>query len=235
MSLDKISLTLYDFLGYLLPGYVLILVCSLVESTFLGTNLFSLSCITDNLLPITVIAYFLGQASHGIGSLLKEWRYGWFSDRSLRLSSPLLERVQEVAKDTYGVKLGDGEKLDTLELYLLADSYVVASGGSIERDVLMAREGSFKASMVAFGFLSLVLFSSLIVGGTKIQAQPGTFTRLTWITTTALAVVTLCLTLLFRRRFVFFNRVKVNNALLAFLALREKDVPKKKEVTAKAD
>lgn len=229
MNLDKISLTLYDFLGYLLPGYVLIFACSLIESTLLGSNLFALSCISDNLLPFSVLAYFLGQAGHRISSLLKEWRYGWFSDRSYRLSTPVFERVREIAKDAYGVKLDAGAKLDTLETYLLADSYVVASGSSAERDILMAREGFCKTSMVAFGFLSAVLFSSLAVGGTKIQTRPGTFTQLTWITTTVLAVVTFCMTLLFRRGFVFYNRIKINNTLLTFLALREKDILKKEE------
>ncbi len=72
MSLDKISLTLYDFLGYLLPGYILTFVCSLVESTFFGSDLFSLSRISNNVLPFTVVAYFLGYVAHNIGSLLRD-------------------------------------------------------------------------------------------------------------------------------------------------------------------
>lgn len=229
MSLDKMSLTLYDFLGYLLPGYVLVFGCSLLESTFLDSDLFHLSRVADDLLLFTVLAYFFGHAGHRIGSLLKDWRYGWFRDRNRRLSAPVFERAREVVKDAYGIKLDEGEKLDTLETYLLADSYVVASGGSTERDVLMAREGFSKASMVAFGFLSLILLSSLIVGGTKVQTQSGAFTQLTWSTTTVLAVAMLSLTLLFRGAFIFFNRVKINNTLLTFLALREKDILETKE------
>jgi hypothetical protein len=229
MSLDKMSLTVYDFLGYLLPGYVLVFGCSLLESTFLDSDLFCLSRLTDALLLFTILAYFLGHAGHRIGSLLKDWRYSWFRDQNLRLSAPVFERVRKVVKDAYGIKLDEEAKLDTLETYLLADSYVVASGGSTERDVLMAREGFSKASMVAFGFLSLILFSSLIVGGTKVQTQSGTFTHLTWITTTVLAMAMLCLTLLFRRAFIFYNRIKINNTLLTFLALREKDILETKE------
>jgi hypothetical protein len=229
MGIEKISLTLYDLLGYLLPGYVLLFVCSLIEATFLDSSLLNLSRITDDLLPSVIVAYFLGHACHGVGSLLRDSLHKWFSGRELHLSSSLFERAREVAKDAYGARLAEDEKLDTLETYLLADSYLVASECVIDRDTMIAREGFFKASMVSFGALFIVLLCSLIVGGVKIQTEPGIFVDLAWIATTVLAVIILGLTLLFRKRFIFFNRLKINRTLLTFLALREKDVLEHKE------
>lgn len=224
MSLDRISLTLYDFLGYLLPGFVVLIGCSLAESTFTGSALFSLSRFGEDLLLYIILAYFFGSATHRIASLLKDWQYRWFAaSKSLHLSAPVFERVREVAKDAYGVRTGEEEELDTLEVFRLADNYVVASGGSVERDVLMAREGFCKASMVAFGFLSLVLLSAVPVGGLIVQSQPNTFTYSTWYVTAALAAVTLSLAFLFRSGFIFYNRIKINTVHLTFLALREKD------------
>ena len=228
MSIEKIGLTLYDFLGYLLPGYVLILSCSLVESTFLGSDLLSLSRVSGNYLPFTIAAYFLGHVSHGIGSVLKDRLYKWFTDRKGRLSSPLFERVRESARNTYEISQDPGSSLAPLETYLLADSYIVASGGSPERDILTVREGFHKASMVAFGFLLVVLLSCLGLGGAKIQTQPGTFTRLSPLLTGVLALVTTIMTLVFRRGFMFFNRLKINKILTVFLALRQKALTEKR-------
>lgn len=53
MGLDKISVTLYDLLGYLLPGYVLLLACSVAEASFWGSSVFALSRISRNpILPL---------------------------------------------------------------------------------------------------------------------------------------------------------------------------------------
>src|SRR5205085_9652036 len=151
MGLDKISVTLYDLLGYLLPGYVLLLACSVAEACFWGSSVFALSCISRNPILSAVVAYFLGQASHAIGSWIKAKRYKWFDDRgSYRLNPEIAERVTQVIQETFGLKLEEDKKLSKIDRYVLADSYIVASGGSVERDILMAREGFFKASVVAF-------------------------------------------------------------------------------------
>lgn len=229
MSLDKIGLTLYDFLGYLLPGYVWVFVFSVVESTFGSTSFLSLSTLGENMLLVTLASYFLGHASHAIGSVLKQWRRKWFSSSENRLSSSLYDQVQKGAQAAYGIKLSQPDKLGTLETYLLADCYVVASGGSRERDILLVREGFYKAGMVAFALLLLVSLVSIFAGGMTIQTQPRVFAELSIGTTVALTFFVIFLTFIFRRRFAFFGRVKVNNTLLIFLALYRKDMLETKE------
>lgn len=236
MNLDKAALTLYDFLGYLLPGYVLIFVSSLVESTFLNTALLSLSTIGKNLLIATVAAYFLGQASHRVASLGRDWNRrirkgknrltGRMNDN--RLHPAVYGRVLEEIKDAYSLDLAEGDKLGGLDIYLLADSYVVASGASPERDMLMAREGFFKTSMVAFGIMFLVFVGSLLVGGLKIQSQPGAVTQMNSVATGLVALAALGLAALFRTGFNFYNQIKSNNIRTIFLALRSKDKLNKK-------
>ena len=222
MSIDKIGLTLYDFLGYLLPGYTLILVCSLIESSFLDSDLFALSNINDNVFIFSIIAYFLGHISHGIGSAIKDRFYKQFSDRDKRLSRNVFERVRQAAQEVYDINMDSEMKLNTLETYLLADSYIIAAGGSTERDILMAREGFHKASMVAFGFLCLAISVSLFRGGMKIQIRPKEFINLSCGLTAVLSLITLCAVLLFRKAFIFYNRIKINNTFLVFLALVQK-------------
>lgn len=226
MGLDKISVTLYDLLGYLLPGYVLLLACSVAEASFwAGSSAFALSRISRNPILAAVIAYFLGLASHAIGSWIKVKRYRWFDDRrgNYRLNQEITERVSQVLQETYGLKLEEDKKLSKIDRYVLADSYIVASGGSVERDILMAREGFFKASIIAFAALDLTVLSTLFASVARIQVQPGVFVFLTKTGTISLTVMLLLLVWLFRQRFIFFNCIKTNNALLTFLALRQKN------------
>lgn len=228
MGFDKISVTLYDLLGYLLPGFVLLFVCSLVEASWFSSNLFALSRFKNNPLIASIAAYFLGQAGHALGSwilartkIIKS-RFG--GKEVFKPGKEIEQRVQQVIRDTFGFEIG-GEKSEHLskgEIFLLADSYIVASGGSTERDILMAREGFFKGSAVAFALLSFICFSGFLIP-TKIQLQPGSFVSLTRWNVAGVCSFTFLLTFLFIRRFVFFNCVKNTNSLLTFLALRQKD------------
>jgi hypothetical protein len=224
MGLDKISVTLYDLLGYLLPGYVLLLACSVAEASYWErSSLFSVSRISRNPVLAAVAAYFLGQASHAVASWIKAKRYRWFDDRgSYRLSPEVADRVYEVILETYGIKPDGDRKLSKIDRYLLADSYIVASGGSVERDIMTAREGFFKASSVAFAALALTVLSTLFAPHTRVQTQPDVFIYPTRLSVVALTAFLLLFVWLFRQRFIFFSCVKNNNALLTFLALRQK-------------
>ena len=223
MGLDKISVTLYDLLGYLLPGYILLLACSIAEASFWESSLFALSRISRNPVLCIIVAYFLGQISHALGSWIKIKRYKWFDDRgNYSLNPEVKKRVVEALEETYGLKLKDDQKLSKIDRYLLADNYIVASGGSVERDILTAREGFFKASVVAFAILGLTVLSSLFVSVPRIQISPGAFIFPTKISIIVLTIFFFLLVWLFRQRFIFFNCAKNNNALLTFLALRQK-------------
>lgn len=234
MSIENIGLTLYDFLGYLFPGYVLVLVCTVVESSFGDSDVLSLASLGTNFVIVTIVAYFLGQISHAVGSVLKSRFYKLFINQKNRLSNPIYCRVQEAAQEAYSIPLCPEQRLDALETYMLADNYLLAFGASSERDILMAREGFHKGSMVAFALLSLALGGSLFVGGARIQTQPGRFIELSQVGTVLVAAGTLACALLFRKRFAFFNRVKINSVLLSFLALYEKSERERKGVEADA-
>jgi hypothetical protein len=222
MGLDKISVTLYDILGYLLPGYVLLLACSISEANFWGTNLFALSRISHNTVVSIVVAYFLGQSSHAIASLIPFNRMKVFPNKSYHLGPEVNKRVSKAIEEAYSLEIEDDQKLSRNEKYLLADSYIVSLGGSAERDILMAREGFFKASAVAFATLVLTLLSTLFLQMPNAQVQPGVFISLNKIGIVLLSFFLLLITWLFAQRYVFFNCVKTNNALLTFLALRQK-------------
>lgn len=217
--MDKISVTLYDILGYLLPGCLLLCATSLTEATFVGSHHLSFSAMTANPALSAVACYFLGAIAHSIGSIIKDRKPHLFRDKDNRLDTDILERAKEIARDLYGLA-GEGKReLTDLEMYLLADSYVIARGRLVEREVLQAREGYYKASMVAMAVLSLVLMCAGIFGGVAVQFGPKSVATLSRVATLSSGLAGVILTLVFRRSFRFFNRVKVNNTILLFMAL----------------
>jgi len=221
LGLDKVTVTLYDLLGYLLPGYILLFACSILEASFWGSSVFALSQIGRNPILSAIVAYFLGQTSHAIASIIKSKKHRWFNDRGrYGLNPQINKRVVAALKETYAIDLEPHQELSRIDAYLLADNYILASGGSVERDILTSREGFFKSSMVAFLVLSIAISSSLFSRMPRIQIQPTNYVVPTKLSIVMLAFAFLLLSWLFRERFIFFNRAKNNNALLTFLALR---------------
>lgn len=217
--MDKISVTLYDLLGYVLPGCVLLFTLSLIEATFLGSHHLPISALARNVGLSAVACYFLGAVAHSVGSILKDRLPNLFYDKSNRLDPDILNRAREIAKDIYGLSKDPERELTSLETYLLADSYVVASGKLVEREVLMAREGFYKASMVAMAVLSLTLLCAAIIGGATVQFGASSSQSLSRIATLSFTLCGVALSMVFRRSFRFFNRIKVNNTILLFMAI----------------
>lgn len=220
MGLDKISVTLYDLLGYLLPGYVLLTVCSFIEATFWTTDVFALSRLNNVSILSLILAYFLGHVSHGLAAWLKLAKPDWFKGGAYTLTPAIRNRVTESLKKVYGLEVKDDD-LSRLDVYLLSDNYILANGGSVERDILTAREGFFKASMIALALVTIALPLSLFTVP-RFQISPGNYVLLSSITVIVLTACGLLLTALFRKRFIFFNCAKNNNAALTFLALAVK-------------
>lgn len=218
MNIEKFETTLYDMLANILPGYLLVLCFSIIEATYLKTSLFALSVIGEELLIFTIFAYFLGQIGHSLISLLKEKKQPWFSDRKHRLKNYLYDAVCEAAIDSYGlnnIKISDIDRLDS---FMLAENYLLVSGEPPGRETLIAREGFLKSSMFGTTVLSFTAIGALIKHGIVIQIEPGQYSGLGFIATILIAVTLIGITLLFRNRMMFFNRLKVNSILLMFLA-----------------
>src|ERR1041385_1053036 len=224
MGLDKLSLTLYDLLGYLLPGYVMLLACSLVEASFSSSSLFALATLSGHPISSAIAAYFLGQIVHAIGSTLKNRKYRWFSDGGrYALKSEIQNEVERALREAYALKFDPNKELNKIDTYLLADNYLLASRGSMKRDMLTAREGFFKASTVAFVALAIAMGVTLFSKSPRLQVQQNLFIQTNKFYISIATLVCLLMAILFRARFIFFNRAKNNNALLSFLALYKKE------------
>ncbi len=191
MEAKNLGLSLFDILGYLLPGYVLLVCLSVIEATFVHSSFFSLSLLGTNWIFSTIFAYFLGHICFFLATFSKDsfyflfkkprernnetrflrflnkirlWIYKVsFGNQDKGLSEPLYQTVKKSILETYRLNTDDSGKVTTMERYLLADSYVLASGGADERASLFVREGFYKSSTVAFAILSMAFLVSLLV------------------------------------------------------------------------
>jgi hypothetical protein len=220
MESGKLGLTLFDVLGYLLPGYVLVFCLSFIESTFLGSGYLSIASLKDNLFFSTVAAYFGGHVCHSIAASIKH-RFFRHLGENYRLNNPLYSEAKKAILQAYDLK--SNLELNSLDIYLLADSYLVASGCLEERGSLHVREGFHKSASAAFGFLFITIFSSLMVGGLRVQFESGNIQSLGLLPTVAYSILSLAMFRLFMGGFAFYNRVKLTNTYLIFLALRKQE------------
>jgi hypothetical protein len=226
MNSEKLNLTLFDILGYLLPGFLVIFCLSLIESTFFHSSLLSLASLGNDWFLVTLAAYFSGHICHIIASLVKVGFINHLGAKN-RSENYLYKKFKQAAISTYQLDLKEADNLSSLDFYLLADSYVVASGGSDERNSLIVREGFYKTTTIAFGFLFLTTLCSIFSGGLKVQMEIGNVLYLGIITTIVLVVISFLIFLIFGNRFIFYNRMKLNNTYLLFLAYQEKNNRKK--------
>ena len=211
MESNKITLTLFDILSYFLPGYIVLFALSIVEATFFSSDLLALSNITDNWLISSIAAYFLGQFNHRIASFLNDKRPKWFDNRDLRLMDSIYYHIRTLLTDFYSIEFKEGERLHSLETYLLADNYIIASGKTAERDSLIAREGFHKTSMIAFVILAMTVLATSFERGLSLQLSSGDYFSLNVVGTIILSSILLLITLVFWRGYAFFNRIKINN------------------------
>lgn len=224
MNIDKLAISVYDFLGYLLPGYVVLIACSFFESTFIGTWFLSLSLIAGNALAFAAVAYFMGHVAHAIAAALTQSKLlrSVIQAPTERLTDPVATVVKRELDAAYGDSI-DAKSRSNLDVYLLADAYVLASGGGVERDMLIAREGFFKQSVAAFALMTVTLIAADLRGGVLMQTRPGAVYAFGLGPSLLFTAVALGILALFRLRFGFYHRIKINNTLRLFLALRAKE------------
>ena len=224
MSLNSITLTLFDIFGYILPGFVVLFAVSIFESSFTSLQLLNFTESSRSILTSTVVAYFLGHLCHSLAEGLYRIVNHFLKLEGDKLSEGLYRKLRKAEEEVYEVKItSDDQGAHRKEVYLMADSFLAAAGNVKERDSLVAREGFAKSSTAAFMILTLVLIVTLFKGGATIQtASQAAHTFNVW-TSFIFVVLTGITTSIFFARFVFFRRLKINNIQLLFLAHVQKE------------
>jgi hypothetical protein len=228
MDLSKITLSLYDIFGYLLPGYLIFVAASIAEASFTDNSVLFLGRANKNMIVTALLAYFLGVVCHAFAALIHRRNFrrpdADGGTPNMKTAAGLLdpkvrERVVNELESTYQVELDTATGLDR---YLLADSYVLAFGGSAEREMLTSREGFFKSGTIALVVLAITLLAVALLAAPRLQIMAGFYLPLSATFVVVAFLVMVVLAVIFHLQFKFFNEAKRNNAFLLFLAIRSK-------------
>lgn len=148
-------LTFYDVVGYLLPGAVavvaLAVVCCIIDPAWAiaeptGAGSWTLAIVG---------AYFLGHAVQGLAYRILP--RGPIRDSVARGTSPAVDAVVSRALANHGSAVGK----TTAERFAALDALKVNFG---DREVFIARQGFYRGSAVAVGFLALALAVAAVWG-----------------------------------------------------------------------
>ena len=233
MNLDKINLSLYDLVGYLLPGFVFLGVLSVAEATFASSRLITVQSINSNIVVFVAVAYYLGHFCHTVGSSLNKIS-GWTRARLglaalcvAPMEPTLIQVVEEEVCAAYNLRsdqLGSSDATREFNCYLLADNWTLVEGSTGERDTFQAREGFFKASSFSFGVAGIVFGLSLLKSGATINQTMQQSVKVTLPISLVACGFCLIVAFVFARRYIYFSCLRRNQTRLLFLASRRKQL-----------
>jgi hypothetical protein len=223
MKPDSLGFTFFDLLGYVLPGIVVLLGISVLDTTMMSGNSLALSKLTE-FWPLTVIvAYFLGHVAHSLGRTLKGKLYRKLLSTKRYRSKVLREPVKKALQKDYPDVVLEGKEVRQVDRFMLADIYVDIRGGTQNRHVFEALVSFHKASMVAFSFLSLIMVLTLFWGGAVFSVEPGTTMPAGYLRTIFISALSMGMFLSFMFGFRYFNALKNDHVYAAYLTMRNRE------------
>lgn len=220
MNFGTLGLTLFDILGFIIPGSMVLFGLSVLEATFFKTGFIGLNNIGYNSLFFLIVSYLLGHLCHNLSALLKI-HSGLLRSKANRLDEVTMGIIQSRINEAYRLTPPKA-KFSSLETFIYCDSFLVASGCTEERNSLVVREGFYKSSITAFGILALIFIATLFGGGISLQITAEEIQPLGYLFTALMILLSGALLVLFWNRFCFYNRLKINSIYLTFLAITAK-------------
>jgi hypothetical protein len=215
--MEKLSFTLYEIFGYLLPGGVVFLSMVViywavfVPAVPLGIATFQVGVVTWGALVVTT--YILGHATQGVAN-----RCFRGVEKSVLASQPLWmrDRASQVASEILKVSTN---QLEPRWIVVALDEYTVQAGKVGDREVFVYREGFYRATTLSLFFLSGAIVVRMFVPGASIMFTKGLFliSRPELVTTAAVVGVT---GYLFFGRYRRFAEQRVVRAIVAALILQ---------------
>lgn len=173
--LGNLSFTLYEALGYLLPGGVgtlglLVLYWGLfVPEVPLKCYGYQPGIVAW--IAIVLSSYLLGHTMQGLGNIL--WKRGDESTLSSKRIPPWMrDRAKEFAAKIVGVSTGE---MKLMWAFRVLDEYIVQAGKAGDREMFVYREGFYRGSALALFFLATTVLIRGFVPGCAIQLTSSTF------------------------------------------------------------
>lgn len=177
---DFQQVTLYEVLGYLLPGAITLTALLIAfwtlympHSSLALTELSVQACIA-----LLALAYFLGHLVQAIGSLCKQFK-NWCLRKKTTEEVVISQLDQTIAEQAYlnaGRALGLNtdsiekikEKIKPADLYRVCDEILVQQGVRTNRDMFEYRKGFYRGTTVSLVALTLALIFRVVISGASL-------------------------------------------------------------------
>lgn len=211
--------TVYDFIGYLLPGAPAVVAVLLAGWAVAGvTAPLSLpGPSAEGWIAIALASYLVGHAVQALANLIAKIarldEVGGLGKPNGPVSQKTFGRAQERVRELTGL-----EPSSPADLYAVCDEWVAQHGETADRELYQYREGFYRGLAVSLIILVFSLLAARLRGGTT--ASIGTITIALagnpyWLLVVALTITAVLFVMRYRR----FLRHRVRSAVLAFLVL----------------
>lgn len=151
--IKDIQLTLYEIIGYLIPGLVNLTGLALFFwGLFLPTTTVTVDLHTGELwIAFLVTAYIAGHMAQALGNLSEKWLKPielivMENATKDRFPQSIIEACKKKAKELTGADISD---VPARWLYRVCDDAVVRSGRIGEREIFVYREGFYRGMCVS--------------------------------------------------------------------------------------
>jgi hypothetical protein len=221
---ESLSFTLYEILGYLMPGLIAAAALSIsFWAIFHGDSVLPLSfwrLSPTGVFVLLFVAYVLGHLVQALANpVLKE------ADKSIMSADdPAILVAKQRALELFQGTTIDTNKISDDWLERVMDERCIQVGHQEDREIFTYREGFYRGTTVAMVFFSAGVAVCILAGNLRLLIANTVFGPSRWELGVLLLISTLGAWGLYRR-FQRFSKYRVNRVIAAFIALPERQAP----------
>jgi hypothetical protein len=216
--MDKVSITLYDIFGYLMPGFIgLLALVVFFWSIFLPdvpAPFFKWELGTAGYVCVVLAAYYLGHVVQAFSSFL----FKYPDDALVKKGTSEIKEIIVVVSERIKEDLPPDQELQGRNIVKICDEATIQFGAQGERDVFVYREGFYRGMSVAFLLLAIALTVRLFQSDAGIQLAHSVY----YVTRPQLFVIALLMAIfayLMKNRYEKFAELRALRPILAFFTL----------------
>jgi hypothetical protein len=218
--MGNLAFTLYEVLGYLLPGgvtffaFIVIYWALFVPGVPPGIASFQVGPVTWT--AAILVSYILGHAAQAVGNLC-------FHGVESTLLAPqngsapkwMRERARQTASEILKV---NSDQLNPRWIFSTLDEYAVQTGKLGDRDLFVYREGFYRGTLLSLFFLSAAILVRMFVPSASIMFTKGLSPISRWELFTTAAVIS-GIGYLFLNRYKRFAEYRVTQSVIAAIVI----------------
>jgi len=224
---DSLRFTLYEILGYLMPGLIAAAALTIsLWTIFHGDSVLPLSfwrLSPTGVLALIFFAYVLGHLVQALANPVLEGA----DKRIMSDSDPAIlvakERVLKLFQGTV-IKISKTNDVSDEWLERVMDERCIQVGQQGDREIFIYREGFYRGTTVAMVFFCAGLTLCILTGNLRLLVAYTVFAPSRCELGVVLLISSLGAWGLYRR-FQRFSRYRVNRVIAAFIALPEPQAP----------